>query len=335
MNKYKLPLLIIAFVAFSINSSAQSPDRNTGIEFFNQRNYPAAVASLKKAVKIDARDTVAMYYLGLAYLRSEKYGEAVKVLEKSTALDPNDAKAKTALALAYLYKNSTKAAPTAAEALKLNPRNADANYILGTTKLRQELYDAAYENASKAIETDPKHAPAYLLRSQALVSSFARQKGTITKPKSAVNQLLYEATDDLQKFVDLVPDHEEIAYHREYLNSLKFFSEFYRGVEAREGIDPENRSSPSANTTQLKILSKPRASYTDAARSAGVSGTIRLLVGLSADGQVKHILVLKALGYGLDQQAVTAARKIKYQPKTVDGKPVPSVVTFDYGFKIL
>lgn len=40
------------------------------------------------------------------------------------------------------------------------------------------------------------------------------------------------------------------------------------------------------------------------------------------------------LGYGLDELAFKAARRIVFQPKMKDGKPVSTVVTLEYGFSI-
>jgi protein TonB len=59
-----------------------------------------------------------------------------------------------------------------------------------------------------------------------------------------------------------------------------------------------------------------------------------LAILLGASGRVERILVLKRLGYGLDEQAVKAAQQIKFEPKKKDGVPVSTVVIFDYGFNI-
>jgi len=45
-------------------------------------------------------------------------------------------------------------------------------------------------------------------------------------------------------------------------------------------------------------------------------------------------LVVKPLGFGLDEEAVKAARKIKFQPATKDGKPVSIVKRVQYSFSI-
>jgi TonB family protein len=61
---------------------------------------------------------------------------------------------------------------------------------------------------------------------------------------------------------------------------------------------------------------------------------VRLLVGFSADGTVRHILIVKPLGFGLNEQAVRAARGIKFEPATKDGKPVSVVKQVEYSFSI-
>ncbi|MBA3770617.1 MAG: energy transducer TonB [Blastocatellia bacterium] len=84
----------------------------------------------------------------------------------------------------------------------------------------------------------------------------------------------------------------------------------------------------------LKILSKPKPGYTDSARTNGKQGTIVLAVLFSANGRIEATLVLKRLGYGLDEHAVNAARRIKFKPKTVGGKPVQVVKMVEYSFAI-
>ena len=123
-------------------------------------------------------------------------------------------------------------------------------------------------------------------------------------------------------------------YYSKYLESLRFFAEYYsRPEHQRTGIVDTSLNTAN-NVTPLNILSKPRAAYTDRARQALVSGTVVVLVGMSEDGIVKHVMVVKSLGYGLDEAAVSAARQIKFEPKRIDGKPVSVVKTIEYSFNI-
>jgi len=87
-------------------------------------------------------------------------------------------------------------------------------------------------------------------------------------------------------------------------------------------------------TTPLQIISKPKATYTDAARTNNVQGSVRLKITLLASGAVGSITPVTRLPNGLTEQAIAAARQIKFKPKMVNGVAQSVVVTFDYGFNI-
>lgn len=96
-----------------------------------------------------------------------------------------------------------------------------------------------------------------------------------------------------------------------------------RGViEARPGTNP------------LRIVSKPQAKYTDEARVNNVQGKVRLKVVMLASGQVGQITVVEGLPDGLTEQAIEAARKLRFEPATKRGAPVTKVITIDYNFTI-
>lgn len=62
--------------------------------------------------------------------------------------------------------------------------------------------------------------------------------------------------------------------------------------------------------------------YTDAARDAGVEGTVVLDVVVSEDGSTRDIAVVQGLGHGLDEAAVEALRRCRFQPGTKNGQAV-------------
>ncbi|HEX8735407.1 MAG TPA: energy transducer TonB [Pyrinomonadaceae bacterium] len=81
-------------------------------------------------------------------------------------------------------------------------------------------------------------------------------------------------------------------------------------------------------------LRNPRASYTDRGRENGVNGSVRLKVLFRADGQIGEITVLQKLPDGLTEQALNAARKIKFVPAEIDGKPVDITKAVEYTFTL-
>jgi protein TonB len=87
-------------------------------------------------------------------------------------------------------------------------------------------------------------------------------------------------------------------------------------------------------TTPYRIISKPRPGYTDAARANQVTGTVALKVTLLASGQVGSIVPVRRLPDGLTEQAIAAARQIKFEPKKVNGVAQSISVTIEYSFTI-
>jgi periplasmic protein TonB len=66
----------------------------------------------------------------------------------------------------------------------------------------------------------------------------------------------------------------------------------------------------------------PRADYSDEAMKVKIQGEVELLAVVTSDGRVTDIQVVKGLGYGLDENAVKAARTWRLRPALgPDGKP--------------
>ncbi len=85
---------------------------------------------------------------------------------------------------------------------------------------------------------------------------------------------------------------------------------------------------------QAVITEKPRAPYTSLARQNMVEGSIRMSVTLLANGQVGNVSPQNYLPYGLTQQAVAAAKNIKFRPKLVNGVPVDTLIQIVYNFSL-
>lgn len=84
----------------------------------------------------------------------------------------------------------------------------------------------------------------------------------------------------------------------------------------------------------LLMIRKSSPKYTDSARQNNTQGEVKLNVVFRADGQIGDIIVLNGLSNGLTEQAVMAARKIKFLPAEIDGKYVDVIKTVRYQFTI-
>lgn len=103
-----------------------------------------------------------------------------------------------------------------------------------------------------------------------------------------------------------------------------------------KGIGDANLATPSklVNLKGVRLLSKPRANYTQPARINEVEGAVRLRVTFLASGEIGDIIPISGLAYGLTEQAIAAARQIKFEPETRDGIAVSVTKVLEYSFYI-
>ena len=84
--------------------------------------------------------------------------------------------------------------------------------------------------------------------------------------------------------------------------------------------------------TKARLLTKPEPPYTKDARKHKITGTVILRVVFSKTGEVNNIKVLVGLPYGLTEQAIKAAKGIKFTPAMKDGQPVSMWMQLEYNF---
>jgi TonB family protein len=83
-----------------------------------------------------------------------------------------------------------------------------------------------------------------------------------------------------------------------------------------------------------KVLEQPDPEYSEEARKAKYQGTVLLWLIVGPDGRPRDIKVSRALGMGLDQKAVEAVRKWKFQPAEKDGRPVAVQINVEVNFRL-
>jgi TonB family protein len=84
----------------------------------------------------------------------------------------------------------------------------------------------------------------------------------------------------------------------------------------------------------LEILFKPRPTYTEEARRARIEGDVVLEVLFAGSGSLRVLRVISGLGYGLDQNAIDAAAKIRFRPASEGGNAIDTVATVRISFQM-
>jgi len=82
------------------------------------------------------------------------------------------------------------------------------------------------------------------------------------------------------------------------------------------------------------ILHRAFARYTEAARRVKAQGVVTLSVEFQSDGTLRLVNVVRGLGYGLDEKAIEATRKILFLPAIKDGAFVNTTSTTEHSFNI-
>jgi TonB family protein len=87
-------------------------------------------------------------------------------------------------------------------------------------------------------------------------------------------------------------------------------------------------------TTPVEITFKPNPVYTQEARDLKLEGEVLLEVSFSATGTLHVNKVVRGMGHGLDEAAITAANKIRFKPALRYGQPVDSTAVVHVTFQL-
>lgn len=316
-----------------------------------QGEAAAAASSLKPLAERRKTDADAWYYLGLALARADKPKDARKAFERALKLRPDSARAHGGLAYALvLLDKPGDAAREAAAALASDAQQAEAHYVVAALRFRESRYREAVAEAWAAQRADPEFSAAVRLAGEALLSAYNEESMRQARlypfspdaGKDEIRLVLEKRAPALAPFRegmrDLAgrlealaaahPNAPEAAALREQADTLRI-----------SGLRPGERGPGDIYasyqvTTKAVITYKPEPSYTAKARGHGVSGAVRLRAVLGSDGTVRNISVVYGLPDGLTEKAVEAARKIRFNPATVDGRPVSQYVLLEYNFAV-
>jgi TonB family protein len=93
---------------------------------------------------------------------------------------------------------------------------------------------------------------------------------------------------------------------------------------------------PGAGITLPRVLREVKPQYTADAMRAKVQGTVLLECIVQEDGSVGPVKVVRSLDpiFGLDQEAIKAARNWRFTPGMRQGQPVPVIITIELSFTL-
>ena len=190
-------------------------------------NVEAAHAACEKAISADANRWEPYQIMGGIEQNAGRnqdaiatYGKGLEVAQKAITANTDAARAKTALgqllsAQGNLYVHEKKfgqAIETFQKAVEVDSYPAVDYFNLCAAYYNIHNDESALESCNKAIASDPKMADSYFVKASVLYSQGKLEHGRFTAPP--------EATEALNKYLELDPDGPHAANAREMLQHI-------------------------------------------------------------------------------------------------------------------
>jgi TonB family protein len=108
----------------------------------------------------------------------------------------------------------------------------------------------------------------------------------------------------------------------------------FSAQQVSQGPNRAQQAETGPATAPVEIISKPNPVYTEEARRLRLQGEVLLEVLFGANGQLHVNRVVRGMGHGLDEAAVSAANKIRFKPAQHYNQPVDSTAIVHVVFQL-
>ena len=131
---------------------------NSGVHFYNQKDYSKAIQAYQKVIELDPAYVEAYNNLGIIYQLIGDVERASGAYRKSTEINPRYEKGYNNLGILLLLKGRYDEALAAFEkALAVNSNNIESHINLGILFKKKGEWEKAIESYHKALAIDPLH----------------------------------------------------------------------------------------------------------------------------------------------------------------------------------
>jgi len=272
---------------------------------------------------------------------------AVAAADEQLKKSLNDQYTNKTLYLRHAYKSGSQEYDAEGQSLKggeegtwtLYGRVVVKKITAGADALRIEGNRVAYSFDEKAKRMMPFEEPDSVkikVRLRAPVTS-ADQAKAILGRVFAVSQedIVNSAPSYWQAFLkeQIAPHPTEVATLNT-LNALTGKKQPPPQAETGSLGGEKNFNIGAPGVTPPKILYKQEPDFTEPARKYGVQGVVGLNVVVDRTGRIRDVRIVRAVGMGLDENAIEAVKTWRFDPATKDGVPVAVAVYIevDYHF---
>ena len=198
----------------------------------------------------------------------------------------------------------------------------------------QSTAEAFAQLAADSYDREQSGALAYeQVQNMLTIAKVNRQRGRLAEAETAINKGLVLCDRYLGPYHVLRGELLDTKAH--VLASLKRKSEAKKAAQQYEAILSSNKGTVgNPRLVDVKPLKQPYPTYTEAARSNRIEGTVVILCEIKIDGQVRPLLATNKLGYGLDEAAFATILQWRFEPMRKDGHAVSIAATIQVNFKL-
>jgi TonB family protein len=266
-----------------------------GQKLYRAGQTEQAIEELYSALSVREIYYEAQLLLGRSLIEAKRYREAAATLKEIEPPERGAAEVHKLLGRAnYEMNRLREAARNLNYAIGFSKRpDYELHYLLGLVMLRQGDAQGAIAEATRAAALKPRFAPARKLLSDAYL-----MKKDYRRSEKA-----------LKRYLASVRDRAEAAEIKERIKALKSLDRAKPEKSVQESI------------THPRIYKIPHPGYTLDALRYKVEGAVRLEVLFGSNGAIQHAFVVRGLGFGLDEEALRAAREIEFKPGEIGGQP--------------
>jgi Flp pilus assembly protein TadD len=131
---------------------------NSGVTFFNQKEFPKAIQAYQKVIELDPTYVEAYNNLGIVYQTMGDVERAFGAYQKSTEINPRYEKGYNNLGLLFLLEDRyEEALDTFQKVLAINPNHIECHINLGILFKKKGQWEKAIESYQKALSVNPLH----------------------------------------------------------------------------------------------------------------------------------------------------------------------------------